>query len=165
MKQMILSLVKINIDANEKTRQVLGPKFDELSNLETPYGHFTKFVYHSFWAINLWLDRLTAGQEKFVSKLISDLRAKNDLFSEWKRTDQRWINYVKNLPKTTNFEQVIHYQSTSGRSFTTPLKDILVHMSHHSFYHRGQLALLLRLHGKTPLPPTDVIYSTRSVLD
>src|ERR1051325_850644 len=46
--------------------------------------------------------------------------------------------------------------SRGGNSYRRPLWQALVHMSHHSGYHRGQLTTMLRQLGH-PAPSTDLI--------
>lgn len=57
--------------------------------------------------------------------------------------------------------RIVSYTNTSGRSFETPLSEILLHVTHHSMYHRGQIALLVRASGGAPLS-TDYITFVRS---
>ncbi len=49
-------------------------------------------------------------------------------------------------------EHAAPYQNTSGTPYRTPLTEILEHVFHHGTHHRGQIALLLREAGETPLP-------------
>ena len=50
----------------------------------------------------------------------------------------------------------VTYTNSAGRSFTTPVGDILVHVALHGAYHRGQVARALAADGATP-EPTDYI--------
>lgn len=52
----------------------------------------------------------------------------------------------------------VTYQSLAGLSFTTSLEEILIHVSHHGMYHRGQIALLVRAAGGVPLPTDYVVF-------
>jgi uncharacterized damage-inducible protein DinB len=54
----------------------------------------------------------------------------------------------------------VTYSNSSGRTFDTSLRDILLHITHHGMYHRGQVALLVRAAGGTPLA-TDFIAFVR----
>ena len=46
----------------------------------------------------------------------------------------------------------IAYTNTAGRSFETPVGDILTHVALHGQYHRGKVNLLLRQSGAAPAP-------------
>ena len=50
----------------------------------------------------------------------------------------------------------IAWVSRAGNSYRRPVWEALVHMSHHSGYHRGQLTTMLRQLGHQP-PTTDMI--------
>jgi uncharacterized damage-inducible protein DinB len=52
----------------------------------------------------------------------------------------------------------VSYHTTTGLAHTTPLEDILVHVSHHGMYHRGQVALLMRAAGGTPVSTDYIVY-------
>ncbi|MBA2707123.1 MAG: damage-inducible protein DinB [Gemmatimonadaceae bacterium] len=54
------------------------------------------------------------------------------------------------------------YRNSAGAEFTTPVDDILIHVSLHGCYHRGQIAALLRGSGMVPTP-TDYIGFVRGV--
>jgi uncharacterized damage-inducible protein DinB len=52
----------------------------------------------------------------------------------------------------------ISYRTTNGTPHITPLEDILLHVSHHGMYHRGQIALLTRMSGGVPLPIDYILF-------
>lgn len=54
----------------------------------------------------------------------------------------------------------VTYTTTQGVSYTTPVSDILAHVFNHGTHHRGQIALLVREAGQTPLP-LDLIFYLR----
>jgi uncharacterized damage-inducible protein DinB len=57
---------------------------------------------------------------------------------------------------------VVAYTNTTGRSFETPLIDILLHVMLHAQYHRGKVNLLLRQADLAPAP-VDYIGFVRGV--
>lgn len=54
--------------------------------------------------------------------------------------------------------RAVSYRTSAGAAHTTPLDDILIHVSHHGMYHRGQVALLIRAAGGTPLSTDYIVY-------
>ncbi len=56
----------------------------------------------------------------------------------------------------------VSYTNSAGRSFVTPVGDILLHVALHSQYHRGKVNLLLREAGLVPAP-VDFIGFVRGV--
>jgi uncharacterized damage-inducible protein DinB len=56
----------------------------------------------------------------------------------------------------------VTYTNSAGRTFATPLGDILLHVAMHGQYHRGKVNLLLRQSGADPAP-VDFIGFARGV--
>lgn len=56
----------------------------------------------------------------------------------------------------------IKYANSAGKTFATPLGDILLHVAMHGQYHRGKVNLLLRQGGLEPVP-VDFIGFARGV--
>ena len=52
--------------------------------------------------------------------------------------------------------RVVHYSNSAGATFATPVADILLQVTHHAMYHRGQITMLVKAAGGTPLA-TDYI--------
>lgn len=69
-----------------------------------------------------------------------------------------WLEQVETREAT--WETPITYQNTRGRSFETPLHEIVTHIIIHGQHHRAQIAIHLRNQGLTP-PHTDFIFFTR----
>lgn len=57
---------------------------------------------------------------------------------------------------------ILHYQNQAGRSFETPVIDILTHVVIHGAYHRGQIAKILGRVGAAS-PNTDFITFAREI--
>lgn len=60
-----------------------------------------------------------------------------------------------------DLERPISYTNTRGQAFVTPLRQILVHLTLHGAYHRGQIAQSLRASGDEPVG-TDFIQYVRA---
>ena len=72
----------------------------------------------------------------------------------------------ENLPVTLTPEQLgsqIEYVNTKGERWMSAVEEVLTHLFMHSAYHRGQIALLLRLDNHEP-PYTDYIHAVRQKL-
>jgi uncharacterized damage-inducible protein DinB len=67
--------------------------------------------------------------------------------------------FLGDLTETALDEQ-IPYINSAGQPFRSTVLDILLHVSLHGTYHRGQVALLVRDGGGTPAP-TDFIAFVR----
>lgn len=68
--------------------------------------------------------------------------------------------YMELLAGAPETERIVAYRTTKGDTMASPLGDILLHVSLHGTYHRGQIATRLRRHG-IPVPPTDFIVFSR----
>jgi uncharacterized damage-inducible protein DinB len=58
-------------------------------------------------------------------------------------------------------DRVVEYQTTSGQLFRNTAADILSQVALHGSYHRGQIALLVRQGGGTPVPTDYIVYARR----
>ena len=153
MNDLIVDLALVNLNLNNKIRLSIKDDFATIRRTNTPYGELGELIYHMFEAINVWLDRIT----KNVISLSDYSKDLNDdsFFNEWIKVDKRFLDYANNLSNKVNFEDLIFFRNRSGESFQIPLQDILMHISHHSFYHRGQIATLIRINNFNPLPDLD----------
>ncbi len=72
------------------------------------------------------------------------------------------VNYKHSLLILDGFDpdQVVHYTNTRGDAFRNSIRDILFHIINHSTYHRGQIAMVFRQEGLSPLM-TDYIFYRR----
>lgn len=52
--------------------------------------------------------------------------------------------------------ETVHYRTSKGDPWSTPLSDILLHVALHGSYHRGQIASKLAALG-LPVPATDFV--------
>lgn len=59
---------------------------------------------------------------------------------------------------TDSRDRPVSYRTSAGVPHTTPVDDILIHVSHHGMYHRGQVALLIRAAGGVPLSSDYIAY-------
>jgi uncharacterized damage-inducible protein DinB len=92
-----------------------------------------------------------------------------DYFPEGKSIDElaamaeasavAWSSYYEGLT-SEELARVCDYVRSDGVGFRNSVEDTLVHLFGHSFYHRGQIAALVRAMGGTPAA-TDYIFSVR----
>jgi uncharacterized damage-inducible protein DinB len=60
----------------------------------------------------------------------------------------------------TSLDREVTYVNSSGAEFTSSIRDILIHVTLHGAYHRGQIAAAIRAGGDTPAS-TDYIAMVR----
>jgi uncharacterized damage-inducible protein DinB len=57
-------------------------------------------------------------------------------------------------------DEIVSYRNSAGRDFRNSVRDIVIHVTMHGSYHRGQIARLVRASGGEP-PYTDYIQYRR----
>jgi uncharacterized damage-inducible protein DinB len=74
---------------------------------------------------------------------------------------QMWDKYFEKLDEE-EVARTFEYRSTGGRRYSNRVEDILAQLFGHSWYHRGQIALIVRTLGGTPAK-TDNVFWTRKL--
>jgi uncharacterized damage-inducible protein DinB len=113
---------------------------------------------HIVAARRLWLGRLgvispTAGP------LFPDDPDLSSVAAEWQAVQEMWARYLAGL-SDADLGRVFEYQSLDAGRFRNRIEDILAQLYGHSWYHRGQIAMLVRAAGGVPAI-TDLIYWCR----
>lgn len=80
--------------------------------------------------------------------------------AELKRTWEALAQRRRKWLETASPQTAIHYQTSDSTPYTTPVSDIVSHMTSHAHFHRGQLAAQFRLLGLKP-PSAHFITYTR----
>lgn len=70
-----------------------------------------------------------------------------------------WFDYLGGLTEA-DLGRVFEYQSYEGPYFSNTVEDVLTQLFGHSWYHRGQIAQLLRMIGAEPAV-TDFVFWAR----
>ncbi|MHA2365732.1 MAG: DinB family protein [Candidatus Hodarchaeales archaeon] len=146
MNNLYLKLAEMNLWANTEFRNSMKNIEQKELRIKTPYGTLVDLVIHLFNAVNHWLD-IIDNKYKFQRKGPKiDYNDWLQVLTLWKKTDQRLIQVIKsNNVNLTKF--LPQHKMTLGEMF--------LHISHHSYYHRGQLALLYRQNNLQTVKSTD----------
>jgi uncharacterized damage-inducible protein DinB len=114
---------------------------------------------HIVAARRVWLFRLgvipTAGA-LFLDDENPDVAR---VSAEWAEVRELWAGYLASVTDA-GLARVFEYQSFDAGRFRNRVEDILTQLFGHSWYHRGQIAVLVRAAGGTPAI-TDLIYWCR----
>ena len=128
----------------------------------TPQYHKAIDLFaHMMLARRLWLYRfgiLTAGPANFFPQNVA-LDAVKAMAAE---THAAWSAYFERLDET-ELTRVFEYRALDGPRFRSRIEDILTQLFGHSWYHRGQIAMLLREAGAEPAT-TDFVYWSREFI-
>jgi uncharacterized damage-inducible protein DinB len=79
------------------------------------------------------------------------------LKATWQPVLNAWEDQIATTAPTSS----ISYKTFDGSAFTSTFEEIVRHFVNHGSYHRGQIAMMLRLLGHTPAT-TDWIIFTRA---
>ncbi len=116
---------------------------------------------HMIAARRLWLFRLGIAAEaprEFFPRGVSLA----DLETGLRETQAAWSSYLGSLDDA-QLDRVFEYQSLEGDWYRNSIEDILTQLFGHSWYHRGQIAALVRSAGGEPAA-TDFVFWTRELL-
>jgi len=140
-------------------------KYDEWANremleglkrTENPPPRSLKIMGHIIAAEDLWLVRLTKSTQKVV--VWPEMNAQQ-LTEQMDILTKNWNDYLKGLnPKLLS--ESISYTNSKGEPWKSLVEDVLMHVIMHSSYHRGQIALDVRVSGLAPAY-TDFIHCVR----
>ncbi|HVZ26375.1 MAG TPA: DinB family protein [Sediminibacterium sp.] len=161
MKPLLVSYARYEYWANEKLLQVVLSLSEEQQHREIPssFPSVYKTCLHTWDASSIWWQRIQ-GHTQVVIPSLSFHPSMHDVANGLLEQNRHWINWIEEQPELS-LEKILAYKNLKGESFAQPVKDILLHLSAHGGYHRGQLVTLLRQLGVEKIPPTDYIVYAR----
>ena len=122
------------------------------------YQKAVDLMAHIVAARRLWLFRLGVTNEG-PSTIFHDGATLADVSRDLLEMQSIWEGYLRRLTNddlATTFE----YHSLDGPRYRNTIEDILTQLFGHSWYHRGQIAMLVRSIGAEPAA-TDFVFWTR----
>jgi len=136
----------------EVSRGLNSEKFTR--NLNSSFPSVRDTLTHILDAQWFWLERFQGRSH--------DRMPSPDRFTEVAALENHWneiepgIRSFVRSRSAADLETLHIYQTTSGKRFSNPFSQSLIHLVNHGTYHRGQVAAMLRQVGATP-PATDLI--------
>lgn len=110
-------------------------------------------LQHVMLAEWVWTERCQGRSPSgFPGESFADLSA---LRTRWEAIAAELMARVRGLTPG-ELERNLEYRNLKGHAFSTPLREVLLHLANHGTYHRGQVAIMLRQLGATPVA-TDLI--------
>ena len=147
-------------DSHAKTLGSLNAVPEDLRQSEG----FRKAVYlmgHVVAARRMWLFRLGVLSED--TDLFTREIGLAELPGQIAEMETLWSEYLLKL-NDVDLSRVFEYRSYEGQRFRNTIEDLLTQLFGHSWYHRGQIAQLIRSIGAEPAV-TDLIFWTREPVD
>ena len=114
---------------------------------------------HVVAARRLWLHRLGAASQG-PAEIFPRRVGVDELGPRLRDMHAAWTDYLAGIGDA-ELDRVFEYQSLDAGRFRNVVEDIFAQLFGHSWYHRGQIALLLRSAGAQPAV-TDFVYWTRA---
>ncbi len=139
MKSYFINLFKYHAWANKKV--INGLKDDGIKD-----ERVLKILAHLLLAEKTWLQRLKS--EKYDNKFWQELNLEE--CDKLANENAKQINSYLNSLSENDFETKAKYTNSKGIEYANTINEILTHLSHHSSYHRGQIAKEVRRLGKEP---------------
>ena len=113
---------------------------------------------HIIAARRVWLGRLDMAPP-FKGSLFPTEVDLGSLKDDGREAERLWTDAYAALDDAA-LGRVFEYQSFDGNRFRNTVEEILTQLFTHSYYHRGQIAMLVRASGGQPAM-TDLIYLCR----
>jgi uncharacterized damage-inducible protein DinB len=126
-----------------------------------PFQKALTLMSHMAAARKAWLNRLGGPVERPANLFPTDATYEGVL-AELEVIERHWSDYFGKLDEP-ELERSFDYVTSEGTRYRGVVVDILAHLYGHSFYHRGQIASLVRAAGGEPAK-TDFIFWTREEL-
>jgi uncharacterized damage-inducible protein DinB len=123
-----------------------------------PYRKALNILGHVVAARRIWLHRLEPTFERPASIFPTGVTLEG-LPADFEAAERAWSDFLEALTDA-DLHRVFTYRTTEGDWYRTGFADVLIHLYGHSFYHRGQVASLVRAAGGQPAM-TDFIFWVR----
>ncbi len=117
---------------------------------------------HVLAARQIWLERFGETPKSNGAMFPSEASIQS-LAEGWSKVAAIWKGYLDQLDDD-RLKAVMEYKSIDAGSFRNSIEEILTQLFGHGWYHRGQIAMLVRSAGGTPAI-TDYIYWCRQPVD
>lgn len=148
------------MDVHQKTIASLEAVSNDLRSLPA-YQKAVDLFAHIISARRMWLFRFGIAREPVTDIFPQnvDVTSLATLAAEMHAV---WGNYLEGL-NDAELGRVFEYRALDGQAFRNTVEDILTQLFGHSWYHRGQIAQLIRSIGAEPAV-TDFVYWCREAI-
>jgi len=144
-------------DAHEKVLASLR-SVPEAKRAAPEFQKAVSWLAHMMAARKLWLFRFGVAKEAPTEFFPLSITLE-EVTAQVKEIHRIWTDYLCRLDDA-ELARVFEYQSLDGPWFRNSVEDILTQLFGHSWYHRGQIAALVRDIGEEPAA-TDFVFWAR----
>lgn len=135
-------------------------RLDDVQKSSPSFQKAVDLFAHVIAARRMWLFRFGVTTEK-VELFPRDVKMEA-LLPLIEQMEFDWDQYLATLTDE-GLERVFEYTAYDGKRFRNSIGDILTQLFGHSWYHRGQIAALVRAMGGEPAV-TDFVYWAREAV-
>lgn len=126
---------------------------------ESPgYRRAVDLMAHLNEARGIWQRRIN-GTSRPNENTFPPGRTIEEVKTAWAETASDWAAFLQTLDDE-GLARVVDYRTLDGSAFSNTIEELLTHLFGHSFYHRGQIAMLVKAAGGTPVM-TDYVFWLR----
>jgi uncharacterized damage-inducible protein DinB len=125
------------------------------------FGQAVDLLVHLVGARRLWLERL-GGTPRAAEDLFPRGVPLEDAARGLAEMESAWTRYLGRLDDA-EAERTFDYQSLEGDWYRNTIADILTQVFGHSWYHRGQIAWLVRSLGCEPAQTDFVLWARERI--
>lgn len=155
VSKVLINLFEWNAWANRRYQEVFSSMDYNSLNLVTPYGNLLDRIVHIFSSFEMWYKRLN-GQSPNNVVTSSDFSTWGELQIRWVEFDNLLLEYVRSISED-ELERIVTYTSLDGSVYTRKIRHILLHLTAHPNYHRGQISAIFKMNNLPKLPATDMV--------
>lgn len=148
MKQMIDQLYEWNFWGNRRCLAMLTD-----NGGGTP--EMLRWISHILTSERVWLLRLQ-GESSSHLELFSS-HSRDECESMLAGNERDWKSFLAGLDPE-ELCHLLHYANQSGAEFSTVVGDILLHVTSHGHYHRGQINAAARAQGWEPVLTDYIVF-------
>jgi uncharacterized damage-inducible protein DinB len=135
-------------------------RLDESQKSSSSFQKAVDLLAHVIAARRMWLSRFGVTADK-VELFPRGVKLET-LPALIEQMESDWNQYLSTL-SDEDLERVFEYTSYEGKRFRNSIGDILTQLFGHSWYHRGQIAALVRAMGGEPAV-TDFVFWAREAV-
>lgn len=114
-------------------------------------------LQHIFLGEEVWLKRVSGDREIQITQLKAPADI-HELVEAWPLLHRDWLEWAEGV---TDWNVNVPHRNLKGEEFNMPAWQIVLHLTNHGSFHRGQVAASLRAAGVAP-PATDLIIYYRT---
>jgi uncharacterized damage-inducible protein DinB len=126
------------------------PERDYYRDQEISKGSLHRLLVHAMGAQWVWLQRFLGASLLRIPDHI-DFPTRDALAARWPEVHNALRDFM-NIQTLDTLHARLTYTTLQGKSVTAPLGQLLMHVTDHASYHRGQQNTLLKLAGVKEAP-------------